>query len=193
MKLNLVSRISAGLVNAPLTLGMRGGEVLGLRWSDIDFDGRAFRVNQSVQRLSIGSDEGKKSELRSTEIKTDGRPPNDCVTRLGYKGAAGSSRPPGAGPAHRRHVLEGSGLGLYQPKRAIARADSSASRLQGASKKSRIARHTMLSRSSPQCRVTVAGARRSSARDHGIARALINHSHDERLRPCHAGHDARRR
>jgi len=55
-----------------LTLGMRRGEVLGLRWSDIDFDGRAIRVNQSVQRLSTGSDEGKKSELRATETKTDG-------------------------------------------------------------------------------------------------------------------------
>jgi integrase len=55
-----------------LTLGMRRGEVLGLRWSDIDFDGRAIRVNQSVQRLSTGSDKGKKSELRATETKTDG-------------------------------------------------------------------------------------------------------------------------
>jgi integrase len=56
-----------------LTLGLRRGEVLGLRWSDIDFDGRALRVNQSVQRLSTGSAEkGKKSELRATETKTDG-------------------------------------------------------------------------------------------------------------------------
>src|SRR5579863_4549591 len=53
-----------------LTLGMRRGEVLGLRWSDIDFDGRAIRVNQSVQRISSGSAEGKKSELRATETKT---------------------------------------------------------------------------------------------------------------------------
>jgi integrase len=56
-----------------LTLGMRRGEVLGLRWSDIDFDGRAIRVTQSVQRLSTGSsDKGKKSELQATETKTDG-------------------------------------------------------------------------------------------------------------------------
>jgi integrase len=56
-----------------LTLGMRRGEVLGLRWADIDFDGRAIRVNQSMQRLSTGSsDKGKKSELQSTETKTNG-------------------------------------------------------------------------------------------------------------------------
>jgi integrase len=55
-----------------LTLGMRRGEVLGLRWSDVDFEGRAIRVNQSVQRLSTGAGEGKKSELRATETKTDG-------------------------------------------------------------------------------------------------------------------------
>src|SRR5207249_1936325 len=31
-----------------LTLGMRRGEVLGLRWSDVDLEGRALRVSQSV-------------------------------------------------------------------------------------------------------------------------------------------------
>jgi integrase len=55
-----------------LTLGMRRGEVLGLRWSDVDFDGRALHVNQSVQRIATGAAAGKKSELRATETKTDG-------------------------------------------------------------------------------------------------------------------------
>ena len=34
-----------------LTLGLREGELLGLRWSDIDLDGRTLAVNQSVQRI----------------------------------------------------------------------------------------------------------------------------------------------
>jgi integrase len=54
-----------------LTLGLRRGEVLGLRWCDVDFDGRALRVSQSVQRLSTGYEDGRKSELRATETKTD--------------------------------------------------------------------------------------------------------------------------
>jgi integrase len=56
-----------------LTLGMRRGEVLGLRWSDVSLNERTLRVNQSMQRISTGSEEkGKKSELRATETKTDG-------------------------------------------------------------------------------------------------------------------------
>jgi integrase len=55
-----------------LTLGLRRGETLGVRWSDIDLEGRALRVSQSVQRLSTGLKEGRKSELRATETKTDG-------------------------------------------------------------------------------------------------------------------------
>jgi integrase len=32
--------------------GLRRGEVLGLRWADIDFDGQAIRVRQQLQRVS---------------------------------------------------------------------------------------------------------------------------------------------
>lgn len=65
------SRLEAIYITA-LTLGLRRGEVLGLRWSDIDLDSRTLRVNQSVQRLLTGADSGPKSELRATETKTDG-------------------------------------------------------------------------------------------------------------------------
>jgi integrase len=34
-----------------LSLGLRRGEALGLRWSDIDFDARTLRVSQILQRL----------------------------------------------------------------------------------------------------------------------------------------------
>ena len=56
-----------------LTLGLRRGEVLGLRWTDVDLEQRTLHVNRSVQRLLTGSDEkGKRSALLATETKTDG-------------------------------------------------------------------------------------------------------------------------
>jgi len=56
-----------------LNLGLRRGEVLGLRWSDVDLDKRELRVNQSIQRIRTGSDEkGKKTELLAGATKTDG-------------------------------------------------------------------------------------------------------------------------
>jgi integrase len=46
-----------------LNLGMRRGEILGLRWSDVDFEGRALRIGQAMQRLESG--------LQITEVKTE--------------------------------------------------------------------------------------------------------------------------
>jgi integrase len=34
-----------------LSLGLRRGEVLGLRWQDIDLDGLTLRVEQTIQRV----------------------------------------------------------------------------------------------------------------------------------------------
>lgn len=55
-------RFEAILVLA-LTLGLRRGEILGLRWSDVDFEKRALRVNQAVQRIG--------GKLQVTELKTE--------------------------------------------------------------------------------------------------------------------------
>jgi integrase len=65
------SRFEA-IYTVALTLGLRRGEVLGLRWSDVDFDSRTLRVNQSIQRLLTGTESGPKSALLATETKTDG-------------------------------------------------------------------------------------------------------------------------
>lgn len=46
-----------------LTLGMRRGEILGLSWADVDFEGRVLRVSQAVQRI-----DGK---VQITEVKTE--------------------------------------------------------------------------------------------------------------------------
>jgi integrase len=55
-------RFEAILVLA-LTLGLRRGEILGLRWSDVDFDSRVIRVNQALQRVG--------GKLQVTEVKTE--------------------------------------------------------------------------------------------------------------------------
>jgi integrase len=45
-----------------LSVGLRRGELLGLRWADVDLDGGELRVRQAVQRVA--------GELRFTEPKT---------------------------------------------------------------------------------------------------------------------------
>lgn len=55
-------RFEAILVLA-LTLGMRRGEILGLRWCDINFDERSIRINQALQRVG--------GKLQVTEVKTE--------------------------------------------------------------------------------------------------------------------------
>jgi integrase len=51
-----------------LTLGLRRGEGLGLRWDDIDFDARTVRLSRTVQR--IRGEDGK-SRLMAKELKTE--------------------------------------------------------------------------------------------------------------------------
>lgn len=52
------------LFSVALSLGLRQGEALGLRWRDIDFEARTLRVNYAIQRI-----EGK---LQMVEPKTEG-------------------------------------------------------------------------------------------------------------------------
>ncbi len=46
-----------------LTLGLRRGEILGLRWSDVEFEQRSLHVNQAIQRIG--------DKLQVTEVKTE--------------------------------------------------------------------------------------------------------------------------
>jgi integrase len=55
-------RFEAILVLA-VTLGLRRGEILGLRWSDVDFESCSIRVNQALQRVG--------GKLQVTEVKTE--------------------------------------------------------------------------------------------------------------------------
>lgn len=51
------------LFSVTLALGLRKGEALGLRWQDIDWQGRTLRVNIALQRIS--------GKLQLIEPKTD--------------------------------------------------------------------------------------------------------------------------
>ena len=64
----------AGVYLTALTLGLREGELLGLKWSDVDFAARTLRVNQTMQRIERvrkADDQGAKTSLQFVETKTD--------------------------------------------------------------------------------------------------------------------------
>jgi integrase len=62
----------AAVFTVGLALGMRRGEVLGLRWDDIDFDARTISVKQAVQRSGGELVDGKRqgSKLNFVPPKT---------------------------------------------------------------------------------------------------------------------------
>jgi integrase len=55
-----------------LTVGLRMGEALGLRWSDVDLDARTLRVNRQLQRIREGGrlvfSESKNASRRTLEL-----------------------------------------------------------------------------------------------------------------------------
>lgn len=60
-----------GIYLLAISCGLRKGEILGLRWSDLDLDQSTLRVTQTIQRLRTGSTEyRKKTALTVAETKT---------------------------------------------------------------------------------------------------------------------------
>src|SRR3712207_2379251 len=55
-----------------LTVGLRMGEALGLKWSDIDFDGKTLRVSRQLQRMREGGglvfSEPKNASRRTVDL-----------------------------------------------------------------------------------------------------------------------------
>jgi hypothetical protein len=58
---------------ASLTTGLRMGEALALKWSDVDLAGGTLRVNRQLQRMRSHDDEGKPSMLVFSEPKNASR------------------------------------------------------------------------------------------------------------------------
>ena len=61
-----------------LTAGLRQGEALGLKWSDIDFDAGVLRVNRQLQRVRRDGDKSGSlvfSEPKNASRRTVGLPP----------------------------------------------------------------------------------------------------------------------
>ena len=88
-----------------LTAGLRMGEALGLKWSDVYLDARTLRVNRQLQRMRREDDKGKPGKLVFSEPKNASRRTVD----LPRKAVEALKR-------HRRHQLEeklGSG-GSYE-------------------------------------------------------------------------------
>jgi len=56
------TRLTAQLYSVALTMGLRQGEALGLRWSDVDLDIGSLRVEKQLQRVG--------GELQLVELKT---------------------------------------------------------------------------------------------------------------------------
>ena len=57
------------LYTLALFSGLRRGEILGLRWSDVDLEARALRVNQAIQRVG--------GKLRAAETQDGTLSPHD--------------------------------------------------------------------------------------------------------------------
>ncbi|WP_261956234.1 tyrosine-type recombinase/integrase [Streptomyces nigrescens] len=53
-----------------IAMGLRRGEVLGLRWSDVDLDGRVIRISNQVQRIGgeLYQDTAKTGKIRPVPL-----------------------------------------------------------------------------------------------------------------------------
>jgi integrase len=59
-----------GLFTVAVSLGLRQGEALGLRWKDVDFDTGTLRIRFALQRLKTHENDVTKSAFHLVEPKT---------------------------------------------------------------------------------------------------------------------------
>jgi integrase len=79
-------RLSAASLTLFLT-GLRRGELLGLRWQDVNLDAGVLHVRQILERVTTPQGTGRKTCLMFLEPKTDSSQrtialPAECVAAL---------------------------------------------------------------------------------------------------------------
>jgi len=98
-----------------LKLGMRRGELLGLRWTDLDLDGRTLRVAQALQRVATGSDaKGKRSRPGDDRGKDRQLAPHNLASRQCCEDVEGAAGTAGSGTTCRGLGMAGPGAGVHQ-------------------------------------------------------------------------------
>ena len=106
-----------------VTTGLRQGEILGLKWDDVDFQDGVVRVRCTLTRhkgrLVLGEPKTKRSlrTVQLTEAAVEA-----LEGHFGRDGAEGLSRRPLRRPGPRLCYPEGDAGEPYQPQKAVLRA-----------------------------------------------------------------------
>jgi hypothetical protein len=149
-----------------LTVGLRLGEVLGLRWSDVDLDGGELRVRRQLRRVG--------GQLTFTE------PKSKRSRRTVSLPASPSTRSPGTGRRRRSPPLTGS----CSPRRSAHRWSRRTCSGTGTGLRDRARpRRGAAPRPAPLRGVAHARRRGPDAGRDGDARALVDRAHGRHLQP----------
>lgn len=184
--LNAAGERFEALFTVALTMGLRRGELLGLRWPDLTEDGRVLRVERAVQRVA---DQVLVGAPKTPAVQTHLAGPGD---------GAGSVRPAACsasqGAVGGRRGLAGRGLRLLVDDRLGSGPEERDPRVRAAA----LSRRTpVASLARPAARVgdLLAGPRGRGAHGDGDPRSLDDPARDGRVRarPSRSGGTPRRR
>lgn len=164
-----------------ITLGLRRGEVLGLRWTDLDLDDGTLRVRRQLQRSA--------GELQLVEVKTTRSRravplPEVCVRALKRRRGQQNADRLAAGAAWMESDLVfTTGHGTPVEPRNMARSFARIVAAAGAAS-------AAAARSAAPVLVVPGLSAGPAPHDHGDPRAQPNRGDHERLHPCHLGRAA---
>ena len=160
-----------------LYTGMRQGELLGLRWPDVDLDAGTLRVRQAVQKID--------ETWQFVEPKSANGRRTVPLVRAGDRRAA---RPEGAGPGHAaaRGSTPGPNGGSSFPSAVGTPLDSSnVTNTCNASLDAAALPRVTFHCPAPYLRLALASGRCAGPDHHADPRALADHTHPRHLLPCY--------